>query len=332
MQRAVPSFPTPLTRLFGIAHPILAGGLMHLADAGYVAAIVNAGCMGFISAKTFPDRQAFRSELQKARALTSGKAFGVNLYHSARGGDAELLAGHAGIALEEGVRLFETSGLPPRALLPQLKEAGARVMHKVASLRHALSAQKLDVDAVAVVGAECGGHPGLELVGSMVQAARAGQVVDRPLAVGGGFGHGSQLAAALAMGADAVLMGTRFLVCEEIGIHRAYKERLVAAGETDTRLIMSSLRNTYRAYDNATARSVETLEREGVSDFERYRPLVAGAAQKHAYETGEWESGILSLGQAVVFADRIKPAADIVAQILAEAREAMARLDSLRGR
>lgn len=331
MQRAVSKFSTSLTGLFGIEHPVLAGGLMHLADATYVAAVVNAGCMGFITAKTFPDPKAFRDELQKARGLTAGKPFGVNFYLSARGNDAGLIAGHADIALAEGVRLFETSGLPPRELLPRLKEAGSKVMHKVATVRHALSTQKLDVDAIAVVGAECGGHPGLELVGSIVQAARAGQVIDKPLAVGGGFGHGSQLVAALAMGADAVLMGTRLLVAEEIPASRAYKEQLVAAGETDTRLLMASLRNTYRAFDNATARAVAELETQGVTDFERYRALVAGAAQKHAYETGDWDSGILSLGQAVVFADAIRPVAEIVGQIMAEADEALARLETFRG-
>lgn len=330
MQRAAPRFSTPITGLFGIEHPILAGGLMHLADAAYVAAVVNAGCMGFITAKTFPDAGAFRAELQKARDLTGGKPFGVNFYLSAHADDMALVSGHMAAALEEGVCVFETSGLPPRALLPSLKEAGAKVMHKVASVRHAISTAKLEVDAVAVVGAECGGHPGLELVGSMVQAVRAGEAITKPLVVGGGFGHGAQLVAALAMGADAVLMGTRFLVSEEIGAHRAYKEKLVAAKEADTRLIMASMRNTYRAFDNETARAVEALEREGVSDFERYRPLVAGAAQRHAYETGDWESGILSLGQAVAFCDEIKPVAAIVAQILIEARAAMARLETFR--
>ncbi|MEC9369569.1 MAG: nitronate monooxygenase, partial [Pseudomonadota bacterium] len=186
MQRPAPGFSTSITELFGIEHPIIAGGLMHLADADYVAAIVNAGCMGFMTAKTFPDQGAFREELQKARALASGKPFGVNFYLSAHANDTALVSGHMDIALEEGVRFYETSGLPPRALLPQLKEAGARVMHKVATVRHAVSTAKLDVDAIAVVGAECGGHPGLELIGSMVQTVRAGEAISKPLAVGGG--------------------------------------------------------------------------------------------------------------------------------------------------
>lgn len=325
-----PRFDTPIRALFEIDRPILAGGLMWLADANYVAGVVNAGCMGFITAKTFPDPGAFRAELQKARDLTGGRPFGVNLHLSIRQDDTELISGHIDILLDEGVRFVETSGLPPNAILPRLKQGGCKVMHKVASVRHALAAARLDVDAVAVVGAECGGHPGLQMVGSLVQALRAAQSVGKPLAVGGGFGHGAQLVAALALGADAVLIGTRFLVSEEIWAHPAYKARLVEAAETDTRVIMASFRNTYRAMDNEAARAVEALETEGVQDFEAYRPIVVGGEQKVAYETGDWNRGVLSMGQSVTFADEVKPVAAIIAQIMEEAGAALARLEGVR--
>lgn len=325
-----PQFQTPVTELFGIRHPILAGGLMWLSDANYVAAVVNAGCMGFITAKTFPDPDAFRDELQKARTLTGGKAFGVNIYLSVHRDDTALVSGHIDILLEEGVRFVETSGLPPADILGRLKDGGCTVIHKVAAVRHALSAAKLPVDAITVVGAECGGHPGLHMVGSIVQALRAAQVIDKPLAVGGGFGHGAQLVAALAMGAGAILVGTRFLVAEEIWAHGDYKERLIEAGETDTRVIMARLRNTYRVLDNEAARAVEALELQGKRDFEDYRALVGGGAQKTAYDTGDWNQGVLSMGQSAVFADQVMPVAAIVDQIMDEAGAALARLDSVR--
>lgn len=323
-------FRTPITELFGIRYPILAGGLMWLADANYVAGVVNAGCMGFITAKTFPDPGAFRDELRKARDLTGGKDFGVNIYLSAHTDDNALVSGHIDILMEEGVRFIETSGLPPRDIVTRLKEGGCTVIHKVAAVRHAVSAAKLPVDAITVVGAECGGHPGLHMVGSMVQALRASQSVVKPLAAGGGFGHGAQLVAALALGADAILVGTRFLVAEEIWAHDAYKKRIVEAGETDTRVVLAAMRNTYRALDNEAARAVEALEMQGARDYEDYRDLTAGSEQKIAYETGDWNRGVLSLGQAAAFANEVKPVAAIVEQIMAEAEAAFDSLARLR--
>jgi NAD(P)H-dependent flavin oxidoreductase YrpB (nitropropane dioxygenase family) len=323
-------FKTRLTELFGIQHPILAGGLMWLADARYVAAVVKAGAMGFITMKTFPDPGRFRAELRLARELAGGRPFGVNIYLSQRPDGNAIVPGHVAIMLEEGVRHVETSGLPPKELLPPLKEAGCTVIHKVSAVRHAVSAQKLGVDAVAVVGAECGGHPGIYMIGTIVQALRAAQSVEIPLAVGGGIGHGAQLVAALAMGADAVLLGTRMLVAEEIWSHPRVKERVVAADETHTRVILQSLRNTYRVLDNADAQAVARLEAAGVGDHERYRPLVGGQRQFEAYESGDWNRGVLSMGQAAAFADRIEPVAVIVERLLAEARGALAGLDQRR--
>jgi NADH:quinone reductase (non-electrogenic) len=323
---ATPPFRSRITTLFGIDHPILCGGLMWLADARYVAASVNAGGMGFITARTFPDPGAFRAELQTCRALTGGRPFGVNLHLTPRDADNALLKGHIPILLEEGVRFVETSGLPPKDLLPSLKEAGAKVLHKTSTVRHAVSAAKLDIDAIAIVGAECGGHPGLKLVGTFVQTPLAAERIALPLVIGGGVGHGSQIAAALAMGADAVLIGTRMLAATEISAHAAYKARMIEADEGSSRLILHSFRNTYRVLDNADARSVAELEAAGEQDYERYRPFVAGVHQKHAYESGDWERGVLSMGQSIAFARKSETVAEIYAQLLLEAVAARARL------
>lgn len=322
-------FRTRITELFGIRHPILSGGLMWLSDARFVAAAVNAGGMGFITARTFPDPATFRDELRKCRELTGGKPFGVNLYLTPREADNRMIPGHADILLQEGVRHVETSGLPPKDLLPALKEAGAVVMHKVSTVRHAISAARLGVDAVAIVGAECGGHPGLQLVGTIVQTPLAAAELTVPFAVGGGIGHGSQIAAALAMGADAVVIGTRFLVADEIAAHPDYKARMIEADEGTTRLIMQSFRNTYRVLDNADAQAVAALEAAGERDFERYRAHVAGHRQKEAYATGDWNRGVLSMGQSIAFAREQRPLADIYADLVAQAAVARERLAAL---
>jgi NADH:quinone reductase (non-electrogenic) len=328
-----PVFRTRITELFGIRHPILAGGLMWLANADYVAAVVNAGGMGFLTARSFSDGPSFRAELERAWTLTGGKPFGVNVHLSVRADANRDLSTFAEIALELGVRHFETSGIPPARLIERMKEEGSTVIHKVSEVKHAESAvRKLPIDAVAVVGAECGGHPGLNMVGTMVQAALAARRLAVPLAVGGGIGTGEQLAACLAMGADGVIIGTRFLVARELWSDPAIKQRVIESRETDTRLVLAGMKNTYRCLDNDTARAVAALEAEGITDFEAYRPHVAGTLQRTAYESGDPELGILSLGQACVFAEAIESVEAIVDRLLEEAAGAGDRLRQLSAR
>ncbi|MEQ8587480.1 MAG: nitronate monooxygenase [Thalassobaculaceae bacterium] len=323
-------FKTRITELFGIDHPIVAGGLMWLSDATYVAAVVKAGGMGYITAKTFPGPGEFEAELDKARELTGGKPFGVNLYLSVHTDHNKDLPAQLEIALDKGVRHFETAGLPPVDFVERIKDAGGVVFHKVATVKHAVSAaSKLPVDAIAVVGAECGGHPGLNLVGSIVQAPLAVQRIDKPLLIGGGIGTGAQVAAVLAMGADAALIGTRFLVASEIWSHEAIKQRVIDAQETDTALVLASMRNTFRGIENATTRAIAELEKQGVTDFEAYRPYVTGLAQKEAYTVGDPEKGILSMGQACVFADRIEPVEAIMDRLVDEAAAAAGRMGAI---
>ena len=324
-------FRTPITDLLGIRHPILSGGLMWLSDARYVAASVNAGSMGFMTAKTFPDPGAWREELVKCGEFTGGKPFGVNLYLSVRTEQNEMLDGHIDLALDAGVRIFETAGLPPAAIVTRLREAGATVIHKVATVRHAVSAaRKLDIDAVTVVGAECGGHPGLDLVGSMVQGPLAAQRIEIPVLIGGGIGHGSQVAAVLGFGCAGVILGTRMLVAREIWSRQEIKERVLASGEADSRTILASMRNTYRVLDNETSRAVAELEARGETDYEAYRPYIQGTFQREAYETGDPEKGVLSMGQSAAFADAIEPVEAIIDRMIDQAIEATNRVTGLR--
>lgn len=321
-----PLFDTAITRLFGIRHPILCGGLMWLSTAPYVAAVARAGGIGFITARSFPDPGAFREELQTCRELAGGHPFGVNLYLSHRDSDNGWLDGHIDVLLGEGVRAVETAGNSPRAVLPRLKEAGCKVLHKVSILRHAERAAQDGADAIAIVGMECGGHPGLDFIGSMVQGTLAPQRLDVPVVLGGGIGTGRQVVAALSMGAAGVMLGTRMLVSEEIWAHDDYKRRIVEADERSSRLVLAILRNTYRVMDNAAARTVAGIEATGETDFEVYRPYVQGQAQKRVYATGNIDEGMLAMGQAAVFADRIAPVSEIYDDLLEDAAAALEAL------
>ena len=323
-------FRTKITELFNIKHPILCGGLMWLGNAEYAAAAVNSGGMGFITAKTFPDPAEFKDELSKAWDLTSGQPFGVNLYQSMRPEENEVLNGHLKIALDSGVRHFETAGLPPTDFLPQLKEANSIVLHKVSTVRHAVSAaRKLDIDAITIVGAECGGHPGLELVSSLVQAVVGPDQIEIPVVIGGGIGHGRQIAAVLGMGAEAVLVGTRVLVAEEVWSHPEVKKQVVNAGAADSTLVMASFRNTSRVMINEYALEVQKLEDEGIEDFEQYWDYVKGSNAFDAYKSGDWNKALLSMGQAAAFANTIVPMEAIFDTLIDEATAAIERISSL---
>ena len=323
-------FCTKITELFNIKHPILCGGLMWLGNAEYAAAAVNSGGMGFITAKTFPDPAEFKDELSKAWDLTSGQPFGVNLYQSMRPEENEVLNGHLKIALDSGVRHFETAGLPPTDFLPQLKEANSIVLHKVSTVRHAVSAaRKLDIDAITIVGAECGGHPGLELVSSLVQAVVGPDQIEIPVVIGGGIGHGRQIAAVLGMGAEAVLVGTRVLVAEEVWSHPEVKKQVVNAGAADSTLVMASFRNTSRVMINEYALEVQKLEDEGIEDFEQYWDYVKGSNAFDAYKSGDWNKALLSMGQAAAFANTIVPMEEIFDTLIDEATAAIERISSL---
>lgn len=310
---------TALNDLLGIEKPILCGGLMWLATAEYVAAVVKGGAMGFITPRSYPDLTAFRDALKRCADLSEGRRFGVNLYLSARPVENEAMRGFVEAALAAGVRVFETAGRSPEALVAPLKAEGAIIIHKVTTLKHAIKAESLGVDAVTLVGAECGGHPGMNEIPAMMLGALAAERLTCPFVIGGGIGHGRQLAAALALGASGVLMGSRMLVAHEIPAHPDYKAKIIAADEHCSITVLKSLGNTYRCLDNATARQVAAIEATGTTDYSDYGDLIGGALQKQAYETGDWARGVLSLGPAAAFADRRAPAADILERIMAQA-------------
>ena len=321
---------TRLTRLLGIEKPILCGGMMWLATAEYVAACVNAGAMGYITPRSYSDEPALRDALRRCRDLTEGKPFGLNLYISARPEENARMARWCDLVGEEGVAHVETAGYSPARFLPRLRGSGATVIHKSTTVRHALAAARAGVDGVVLIGSECGGHPGQGDLSAMTLAARVLDAVDLPVMVGGGIGSGRQVAAALAMGADGVLLGSRMLVADEIPAHVAYKDHVASLDETASTTVLRGIGNTYRCLANDTARTVAELEAGGERDWSVLGPHVAGAAQKAAYETGDGAAGVLSLGPAAAWADRCEPAGAILDRLMADAAAALDRMEARR--
>ena len=325
-----PVFKTRITELYGIRLPVIASGLMWLATPEYVGAAVNAGLMGFMTAASFKNVDALRAGIRRCREITGGKPFGVNIMIRVSRDGTDRVTPLIDAVIEEGVRFVETAGNNPEAYIQRFKDAGIKVLHKVPGVRYAKKAESLGVDAVTVVGAEAGGHPGVEPVGTMVAAAAAARSIKIPLIVAGGLGTGEQLVAALALGADGVAMGTRFLVAEEVWADRRYKERLLAAKETDTTLLLQSMRNTQRALKTDHVAMIQQIEKDQPGDTAAILPHIMGTNAHAAYSSGEYEKAMLSCGQGVIFADRIEPFAAIVDRIEAEARAALARIDGLR--
>ncbi|NVM90258.1 nitronate monooxygenase [Variovorax sp. SG517] len=326
-----PPLPTRLTRLFGLAYPILGGGLMWLSDARYVGALTNTGCMGFITPRSFDGEAALREQLRRCSEITGGRPFGVNLTLSARPQANAGVQGSLETALAHGVRHFETAGYAPDALIRAIHEAGGIMIHKASSVRHALAAQAAGADAVALVGMEEGGHPGANELPTMLMGALAtarGQF-HVPLVLGGGIGHGSQLAAALALGADGVLMGSRFLVSDEVSAHAAYKKHLLGCDEHSTMRLLHTLGNTWRVLRNDTAAQVDAIERAGAADHAAFGGLLdSRVARDRCYGDGDWRGGMLSLGPAIGFATRTEPVAAIVEEIIRQARAAVTHLNA----
>lgn len=323
-------FTTELTRRTGVRLPIVAGGLMWLADADYVGAVARAGGLGFITAASFPDETQLRAEIQKAMSLADGKPFGVNVSMLPKLVPGEKVADTFRLIAEEGVSIVETSGRNPEPYIPLLKELGLTVIHKVPAVRYAQKAESIGVDMVSIVGAECGGHPGMDMIGSFVNGAMAGRDINIPFLIGGGVGHGSQLIAAMAMGASGVVMGTRLLVAAELNAHADFKQAITQATERDTALTMQSVRNTVRTLANETTAAVSKMEAENPDiTIQDLLPLVSGKIGKQAYASGDVSKGLLSAGHALGLTDKVEPLADIFARIEDEALLALQRLPAL---
>lgn len=319
-------FTTRITKMLGCDHPILCGGMQWLSRAEFVAEVCNAGGFGFITAETFDTSEDLREEIRKIRTLTD-KPFGVNISMLPELGVRERTLRFCDVVCEEGVKCVETSGRSPEPILPKLKEAGVKVIHKLTSVRHAETAQRLGVDAVTLIGFGSGGHIGLDNIASFILIPLAVSRLDIPVIAGGAVADGKGFLGALAMGAEAVLLGTRFFLTKECPVHPAIKELTVQKKETDTTLIMSSIKNPLRCVKNRLAEEILAMEAKGAT-LEEILTKVSGGKVKLAYSTGDPESPI-PCGQVVGLINEIKSVRDVVEGIISEAVGLLNRLNRM---
>ena len=309
---------TRITELFGIEHPIIQGGMHFVGFAEMAAAVSNAGGLGIITGLTLGTPEKLAAEIAKCRAMTD-KPFGVNLTFLPVV-DSPDYPGLIKVIIEGGITVVETAGNNPQAVLPVLKEAGIKVIHKCTSVRHSLKAQAIGCDAVSVDGFECGGHPGEDDVPNMILLPRAADELEIPFVASGGQADGRSLVASLAMGADGINMGTRFIATKEAPVHEHVKQAIVAASELDTRLVMRPLRNTERVLTNAAVERLLEKERALGPDlkFEDIIEEVAGVYQRIMRE-GEMDAGAWSCGMVAGLIHDIPSCKELIDRIMAEA-------------
>jgi nitronate monooxygenase len=307
---------TRFTETFGIRHPIVQGGMQWVGRAELVAAVANAGALGHLTALTQPTPAALEQEIARCRALTD-QPFGVNLTILPTINPPPYRE-YAQVVIDAGVGFVETAGNNPTEFLEMFKPAGIKVIHKATTVRHALKAEALGVDAVSIDGFDCAGHPGEDDVPGLILIPAAADRLSVPIIASGGFADGRGLAAALALGADAVNMGTRFMCTAESPIHANIKARIVAADERDTDLIFRSFRNTARVARNAISTQVIEIERAG-GQFEDVRELVSGARGRTVYETGDPDAGIWTAGLSQALIHDIPTCRELVDTIIADA-------------
>lgn len=312
---------TRITELFGIEHPIIQGGMHYVGFAGLAAAVSNAGGLGIITALTQPTPEDLAKEIAKCKQMTD-KPIAVNVTMLPMF-KAVPYAEYIAAVVDGGVKIVETAGRNPEPFMPAFKAAGIKVIHKCTSVRHSLKAERIGCDAVSVDGFECGGHPGEDDIPNMILLPRAAEELTIPFVASGGMADGRSLVASLAMGADGMNMGTRFIATHEAPVHDNVKQALVDADELQTRLIMRPLRNTERVLNNNAVQEVLEIEREKGSDvdIEDIRHLVAGAGGRKVLQEGVMDAGVFSCGMVTGLIHDVPTCKELIDRIMAEADE-----------
>lgn len=309
---------TTFTEMFGVDHPLVCGGMTGLGTAELIAPVAEAGALGFLTALTQPTPEALASEIARTRELTD-RPFGVNLTILPTRDPVPYDEYRAAI-VESGVRVVETAGSSPEPHLPDFKAADIRVIHKATSVRHALSAQRKGVDAISIDGFECAGHPGEDDVPGLVLIPAATRALDIPVIASGGLATGAGLVAALALGACAANMGTRFMATDEAPIHDNVKRQLVANDERDTVLVFREFRNTARVARNEVSESIREIGSRPGATFADVADLASGArGRQRVLADGELDGGMWWAGQSQGLIHEVAPVAEVVATIMAEA-------------
>jgi nitronate monooxygenase len=311
-------FKTQITEDFGIEHPIIQGGMMWVSQPELVAAVSNAGGLGVLTALTFETAEGLADAIARTRDLTD-KPFGVNVTFL-----PTLIPKDYGslidVIVDEGIKIVETAGRNPEPYLEHIKRGGAKVVHKCTSVRFAKKAESIGCDYVSIDGCECAGHPGEEDITSLVLIPLTADAVKLPIIASGGFADARGLIAALALGADAMNMGTRFVATREAPAHDNVKQWYVDASETDTMYVMRSLRNTERVLRNPIAEKVVELESQGAGIAE-LAPLVSGQNGLKVLKDGDIDVGMMTAGQSVGLVRDIPTVKELIDTIIGEAQQ-----------
>jgi NADH:quinone reductase (non-electrogenic) len=309
---------TRITELFGIEHPIIQGGMHYVGFAELAAAVSNAGGLGIITGLTQKTPADLANEIKRCREMTD-KPFGVNLTFLPTVSSPDY-PGYIKAIIEGGVKAVETAGNNPQKWMPVLHEAGIKVIHKCTSVRHSLKAESIGCDAVSVDGFECGGHPGEDDIPNFILLPRAAEELKIPFVASGGMADGRSLVAALALGAEGMNLGTRFIATKEAPVHQNVKDAIVAASELDTRLVMRSLRNTERVLNNAATQSLLAKEKElgAALKFEDIMAEVAGVYPK-IMKTGDMDAGVWSCGMVAGLIHDVPSVQELIDRIMSEA-------------
>ncbi len=310
---------TRFTEMFGIEHPIVQGGMQGVGKAELVAPVAESGALGFLTALTQPTPDDLAREIERTRNMTD-KPFGVNLT-ILPAITPPPYAEYRQAIIESGVKIVETAGHKPQEHVDHFKENGVKVIHKCTAVRHALSAERMGVDAISIDGFECAGHPGEDDIPGLILIPAAANRLKIPMIASGGFGDGRGLAAALALGADGINMGTRFCVTQEAPVHENFKRQMVENDERATNLIFRTLHNTARVMKNEVSDEVVAIEGAGGATFADVQHLVAGKRGLAAMSQGDVEGGIWTAGMIQGLITDIPTVADLVNRIVEDAAQ-----------
>ena len=309
---------TRITELFGIKHPVIQGGMQWVGFAGLVSAVSNAGALGILTALSQPTPEDLVKEIEKTRGMTD-QPFGVNLTILPTINPPPYEE-YAQAIVGSGVKIVETAGRSPEPFMELFKEYDVKVIHKCTSVRHALKAQAVGVDAITIDGFECAGHPGEDDIPSLVLLPQAVEALDVPVAGCGGFSDGKSLVAALALGGEAIVMGTRFMATKEAGVHQNVKDKMTEADELSTNLMFRTMHNTARVFKNSVSSEVVEIESTGTATFEDVKDLVAGQRGRVVFEEGDLEHGIWSAGISVARVKDIPSCEEMVSRLVSDAK------------
>jgi nitronate monooxygenase len=297
--------------------------------AGLVSAVSNAGALGILTALTQPTPEDLVKEIEKTREMTD-KPFGVNLTVLPTINPPPYEE-YAQAIVGSGVKIVETAGRSPEPFMELFKEYDVKVIHKCTSVRHALKAQSVGVSAITIDGVECAGHPGEDDIPSLVLLPQAAEALDVPVAGCGGFSDAKSMVAALALGGEAIVMGTRFMATKEAGIHQNVKEKMTEADELSTNLMFRTMHNTARVFKNSVSDEVVEIESTGSATFEDVKDLVAGQRGRVVFEEGDLEHGIWSAGISVARVKDVPTCKEMVSRLVSDAEDIIdGRLQSIK--